>query len=107
MRQAASKAFNDVVNRQSTQRLQLVLVLLNRVDGPSGGRSSQNHGVSAIAVADRRNGQRADPFLCFFEPNFTATIRPNPWDCLRPGGPFTGLASVAHHARGGDACQSR
>ena len=90
-----------------TTRLQLAAVLLNRFYGNGGRRSSQDRGVSAVALVDWRNRQRAGPFFRFFDSNFAGTIRHDSWDCLSPGGSFAGIAGVIHHARGRNACQSR
>ena len=69
-------------------------------------RSSQDCGVSTVALADRRNGERTGPFFCFFDSDFAATIRDDFGDCLSPGWPFAGVARVIRHALGRDTCQS-
>src|SRR4029077_5907731 len=95
------------VSAPETARLQLTSILLNRFHGCGGRRSSQNCGVSAVALADRCSGERVGPLFCFFDSDFAGTTCDDSWDYLSSGWPFAGVARVIHHARGWDPCQSR
>ena len=53
------------VSAPETTRLQLASVWLNRFHGCGRRRSSQNCGVSAVALADRCSGERVGPLFCF------------------------------------------